>query len=54
VLLILYHGWRVAFAEPERVHPHPALEVLAERDESEPLVRYACALALHAFELHTG
>jgi hypothetical protein len=28
--------------------------VLAERDESEPLVRFACALALHAFELHTG
>jgi hypothetical protein len=36
------------------VLPHPALEALAERDESHPLVRFVCALALHAFELHAG
>ena len=51
---ILYRGWPLALAEPDRVHFHPALEALAERDESEPLVRFACALALHAFEVDTG
>jgi hypothetical protein len=51
---MLYRGWPLEFAEPDRVYLHPALEVLAERDESEPLVRFACALALHAFEIDTG
>jgi hypothetical protein len=52
--VILYRGWPLAIAEPDRVHLHPALEVLAERDGSEPLVRFACALALHAFEIDTS
>jgi hypothetical protein len=54
VELILYRGWPLALVGPDRVHPHPALEALAERDESDPLVRLACALALHAFEIDTG
>jgi hypothetical protein len=33
----------------DRLLPHPALEALGELDESHPLVRFACALALHAF-----
>jgi hypothetical protein len=52
--LILYCGWPLALALPDRIVPHPALEALAERDESHPLVRFACALALHAFEIDTG
>jgi hypothetical protein len=52
--LIQYRGWPLALALPDRVLPHPALEALAERDEAEPLVRFACALALYAFELHAG
>jgi hypothetical protein len=52
--LIQYYGWPLALALPNRVRPHPALEALAERDESHPLVRFACALALHAFELRAG
>jgi hypothetical protein len=52
--VILYRGWPLAVAEPDRVHLHPALDLLAERDESELLVRFACALALHPFELHAG
>jgi hypothetical protein len=54
VELTLYRGWPLALAEPDRVHMHPALDALAERDESHPLVRFACALALHAFEIHAG
>jgi hypothetical protein len=53
VQLILYRGWPLALAEPDWVHPHPAVDALAERDESHPLVRFACALALHAFEIDT-
>jgi hypothetical protein len=52
--LITYRGWPLALALPDRVLPHPALEALAERDESHPLVRFACALALHAFEIQAG
>jgi hypothetical protein len=52
--LILYRGWPLAVVEPDRVHMHPALEALAEGDESHPLVRLACALALYAFEIHVG
>jgi hypothetical protein len=54
VHLILYHGWPLALAAPDRVHFHPALAALAELDESDPLVRFACALAVHAFEIDTG
>jgi hypothetical protein len=43
----------LAVAEPDRVRFHPALEALAERDEPEPLVRFACALTLHAIEVDT-
>jgi hypothetical protein len=52
--LTVYRGWPLAAALPDRIVPHPAIEALAERDESHPLVRLTCALALHAFELHTG
>jgi hypothetical protein len=52
--LILYRGWPLALAEPDRVHLHPALEALAEGDTSHPLVRFVCALALHAFEIDIG
>jgi hypothetical protein len=41
-------------AEPDRVRFHPAVAALGELDESEPLVRFACALAVHAFEIDTG
>jgi hypothetical protein len=51
--LISYRGWPLALALPDRVLP-TALKALAERDESDPLVRFACALALYAFELHAG
>jgi hypothetical protein len=54
VEFIIYRGWPLALALPGRVLPHPALEALAERDESHPFVRFACALALHAFEIHAG
>jgi hypothetical protein len=54
VHLILYRSWPLAPAEPDQVHPHPALGALAERDECHPLVRFACALALDAFEIHAG
>jgi hypothetical protein len=33
---------------------HPALLALAELGEFHPLVRFACALCLHAFEVTTG
>jgi hypothetical protein len=46
--------WPIAFAEPERVVVHPALIALEELDEFHPLVRFACALGLHAFEVATG
>jgi hypothetical protein len=52
--LILYSPWPLALAEPNRIHLHPVLEALAGRDGSEPLVRFACALALYAFEIHVG
>jgi hypothetical protein len=54
VHFLIYRGWPLALALPDRVLPHPALEALAERDESHPVVRFACALALHAFEIDTG
>jgi hypothetical protein len=54
VEFIFYRGWPLALALPDRVLPRPALEALAERDESHPLVRFACALTLYAFELHAG
>jgi hypothetical protein len=54
VHLILYHGRPLALALPDRVYLHPALVALAELDESDPLVRFACALAVHAFEINTG
>lgn len=52
--LIVYRGWPLALAEPQQAYFHPALGALAERDRSDPLVRFACALGLHAFELHAG
>jgi hypothetical protein len=52
--VVLYRGWPLALAQPDRVHLHPALAALAERDVSEPLVRFACTLALHAFEIHSS
>jgi hypothetical protein len=52
--VVLYRGWPLALAQPDRVHLHPALDALAERDVSEPLVRFACTLALHAFEIHSS
>jgi hypothetical protein len=54
VHLILDRGRPLALAEPDRVCLHPALAALAELDESDPLVRFACALAVHAFEIDTG
>jgi hypothetical protein len=54
VHLIVYRGWPLALAEPDRVRFHPAVAALAELDESDPLVRFACALAVHAFEIDTG
>jgi hypothetical protein len=51
---IIYRGWPFAVALPDRVVPHPAIEALAERDGSHPLVRLTWALTLHAFELRTG
>ena len=52
--LIVYDGWPVALAEADEVHLHPALLELAELDEGHALVRFACALALHAFKVATG
>jgi hypothetical protein len=52
--LIRYHGWPIALAGADEVHFHPALLELAELDEGHALVRFACALALHAFEVATG
>jgi hypothetical protein len=54
VQLIVYDGWPVALAEADEVHLHPALLELAELDEGHALVRFACALELHAFEVATG
>jgi hypothetical protein len=48
VQLIVYDGWPVALAGAAEVHLHPALLELAA------LVRFACGLALHAFEVATG
>ena len=52
--LIVYDGWPVALAGADEVHLHPALLELAELEEGHALVRFACALALHAFEVATG
>ena len=52
--LIRYAGWPVALAGTDGVVFHPALLDLAERDEARPLVRFTCAMALHAFEVDTG
>jgi Zn-dependent peptidase ImmA (M78 family) len=52
--LIRYDGWPVALAGTDGVVFHPALLDLAERDEAHPLVRFTCAMALHAFEVGTG
>jgi hypothetical protein len=52
--LIRYDGWPVALAGTDGVVFHPALLDLAERDEAHPLVRFTCAMALHAFEVDTG
>jgi hypothetical protein len=54
VQLILYDGWPIAFAGPDDVHFHPALLELAELGERHALMRFACALALYAFEVATG
>jgi hypothetical protein len=54
VQLIVYRGWPLAVAEPDRVYVHPALDALAQREQSHPLVRFACALAVHALEIDTG
>jgi hypothetical protein len=54
VQVVLYGDWPIALAEPERVVLHPALLALAELDEFHPLVRFVCALCLHAFEVDTG
>jgi predicted transcriptional regulator len=50
----LYDGWPVALAGADEVHLHPALLELAELEEGHAMVRFACALALHAFEVATG
>jgi hypothetical protein len=49
-----YDGWPLALAAPDRVHLHPTLDALAQGDASHPRVRFACAPALHAFEIHAG
>jgi hypothetical protein len=41
-------------AEADEVHLHPALLELAQVDEGHAMVRFACALAPHAFEVATG
>jgi hypothetical protein len=51
---ILYRDWPIALAGADAVRFHPALLELAELDKSHPLVRFACALCLHAFEVATG
>jgi hypothetical protein len=51
VQLIRYRGWPLALAEADGVYLHPTLEALAECHEAQPLVRLACALALHVFEV---
>ena len=52
--LIRYDGWPIALAGTDSVVFHPALLDLAARDEAHPLVRFTCAMALHAFEVDTG
>jgi hypothetical protein len=52
--LIRYDGWPIALAGTDSIVFHPALLDLAERDEAHPLVRFTCAMALHAFEVDTG
>lgn len=52
--LIVYGGWPVALAGTDEVHLHPALLELAALEEGHALVRFVCALALHAFEVSTG
>jgi hypothetical protein len=52
--LIRYQGWPVAHADADEVHFHPALLDLADVEEGHALVRFACALALHVFEVATG
>jgi hypothetical protein len=41
--VIVYRGWPLAVALRDRVVTHPAIEALAERDESDPLVRLTCS-----------
>lgn len=52
--LIRYDRWPVALAGTDSVVLHPALLDLAEREEGHPLVRFVCAMVLHAFEVDTG
>jgi hypothetical protein len=52
--LIRHQGWPVALADADEVHFHPARVELAELEEGHALVRFACAVALHAFEVATG
>ena len=52
--MIVYDGWPVALAEADEVHLTPALWELAELEEGHAMVRFACALALHSFEVATG
>jgi hypothetical protein len=52
--LIRYQGWPIALASADEVHFHPAVLDLAELEEGHALVRFVCALALHAFEVATG
>src|SRR5918992_538878 len=52
--LIRYDGWPVALAGTHSVVFHPALLDLAERDQAHPLLRFTCAMAVHAFEVDTG
>jgi hypothetical protein len=54
VELIVYEGWPVALAGADGVHLHPALLELAELEAGHGLVRFACALSLHALEVKTG
>jgi hypothetical protein len=44
--LVLYRGWSIALAGGDEVRFHPALLELAELEQCNPLVRFACALAL--------
>jgi hypothetical protein len=51
--LIVYDGWPVALVGADEVHLHATPLELAELEDGRALVRFARALALHAFEVAT-